>query len=138
MRPNSQNNQISISWTRRTPSGPRRRLRTATVALMALLSIAIAPPAWSDVETDPDLGRRTQTGPKQPQVSLDGVNIVNNEPAPRESGYAMTKRGRKLRARPTQPVVVGHVGCVGCREMLRSLGGVFLDVGGRGRNGRGR
>ncbi len=126
MRPDSQNFQISISDGHRSCALRARRCVIATVIFMTVLlntTIALADPGRIDAE-----GRRNQTGPKGPQVELDGIPLVEISEFPTETGYSTEEAGRLLRARPTQPVSVGLVGCPGCTAILGTLGGVLIDV----------
>ena len=135
MRPQSQTSQISISPLTKTSVCPNHRSLMATVILVS--GLLFAPTALAGVENIEDQGRRTQTGPKGPQVAVDGMLLVEPETSPTESGRLVNERGRMLRARPTQPVSVGLLGCPGCTWVLEAIGGVFVDVEEKKRFGRG-
>lgn len=117
----------------RRPAGRARSMllrRAGLVPALALLtSLSLATPSAADVTLD-ETGRRTATRPKLATAAIDGIPIAlpdaagDDRPAP---GRRLGKKGRSLYARPTQPAVAGLVGCVGCREYLRVLGGVVVD-----------
>lgn len=136
MRPHSQKSQQSISQPGKTPVRASRRLLAAT--LLSAVAILSAPTALAGVETIEDQGRRTQTGPKGLQVAVDGMPLIEERTSPTVSGYSVAEEGRLLRARPTQPVSVGLLGCPGCTWVLEAIGGVFVDADGRTNFGRRR
>ena len=129
MRPNSQESQQSISPASRTSVCIGRHMLAATLITVAV--VLNAPIAFAGVETIEDQGRRTQTGPKGLQVAVDGIPLVEEQTSPTPSGRSVQENGRLLRARPTQPVSVGLLGCPGCTWVLEAIGGVFVDVDGR-------
>lgn len=100
--------------------------RALVVGSLLLFSGGIASLAQADVTIEAD-GRRILTPPKQIQTALDGVALLSRQDAPAVSGRTM-RNGRTLRARPTEPVVVGLVGCPGCTETLHAIGGVFVET----------
>lgn len=114
---------------------PTFRLRAALGAALLGLVFA-APPVLADVSVDPEQGRQTRTGPKQPTREYNGVLL--DEPAAvartreRPSGRTLDGAGRGVRAEPLLPVSVGIIGCPGCSEAIRDAGGVIVD----GRVGR--
>ena len=111
---------------RRLPSRPTRIGALAGV----LASLLLAPgAAFSDVSIQ-DQGRQTRTGPKQIQREYNGIQLDPSprDVAPRPSGRTLTAAGRALRSEPTQRVSVGIIGCPGCQEALREMGGVVVDA----------
>lgn len=129
MRPSSQNPQHSISCAAKTDFHRGRRAGAAT--LLITLLILCGPPAFAGVETHADQGRRTQTGPKEVQIAVNGFPIGDRSPSPTPSGYTFSERGRLLHARPTQSVLVGLIGCPGCDWGLEYIDGLYLGIGGR-------
>lgn len=109
--------------------------QVAATALTIALLLGVAP-AVADVSIQSE-GRQTRTGPKQPQSEFNGVLLLDVSPdaLDRPSGRRLTATGRSLRSQPTLRVSVGIIGCPGCTEALRSLGGILVDE--RGANPRG-
>ncbi len=133
MRPNSQKSQNPIrSASNQSICRSSNRLAATLLTVVALLA---APTAFAGSETVEDEGRRTQTGPKGWQAAVDGMPLDEEPTSPAESGYVATKTGRRIHARPTQPVSVGLLGCPGCTWVLGAVGGVFVDVDGRRKSG---
>ena len=131
MRPHSPKSQISISPPTRTTVHPTRRILTAMLLIMATLAWGTT--TWAGVEIVQDKGRRIQTGPKGPQIVIDGITLHPDPATQAWSGYESTERGRMRHARPTQSVSVGLLGCPGCTWTLEALGGIFPDVDEGGR-----
>ena len=73
MRSHSHKSQLSISPPTRTTVHPTRRILTATLPIMATLAWGTT--TWAGVEIVQDKGRRIQTGPKGPQIAIDGITL---------------------------------------------------------------